>query len=72
LAGIVAQTGATVDAFKFETVLYKKEQHEKTLIDIGVLRFPDINNPHFKVGGIVESLFVLPDPCALIRFIELD
>lgn len=48
LANIVAQTGATVDAFV--TVFYKEEKHEKTVVDIGVLRFPDIDNPYFKVS----------------------
>jgi hypothetical protein len=48
LAKIVAQTGATVDSF--ETLLYKKEKHEKTMVDIGILRFPDIDHPYFKVS----------------------
>lgn len=47
LAKIVAQTGATVDSF--EAFFAKHEYHEKTLVDIGVLRFPDIDNPFFKV-----------------------
>jgi hypothetical protein len=50
LAQIVAQTGATVDSF--ETFFYKSEHHEKTIIDIGVLRFPDIEKPYFKVYRI--------------------
>ncbi|GAB1312313.1 hypothetical protein MFIFM68171_02523 [Madurella fahalii] len=50
LANIVAQTGATIDSL--ETVFYKKESHDKTLVDIGVLRFPDTKNPHFKVYRI--------------------
>jgi hypothetical protein len=71
LANIVAQTGATVDAF--DAFFYKNEQHEKTLIDIVVLGFPDIDNPHFKVGGIVQISFrVVFDPSAPIRFIELN
>lgn len=48
LAQIVAQTGATVDGF--ETFFAKKEHHEQTLVDIGVLRFPDIDHPFFKVS----------------------
>ena len=48
LAQIVAQTGATIDSF--ETLVVKKESHDKTLVDIGVLRFPDLDNPHFQVG----------------------
>ncbi|KAK5048602.1 hypothetical protein LTR84_005693 [Exophiala bonariae] len=50
LAKIVAQTGATVDSF--ETFFAKHEYHEKTLVDIGVLRFPDAFNPYFKVYRI--------------------
>ncbi|KAJ3571450.1 hypothetical protein NP233_g3746 [Leucocoprinus birnbaumii] len=47
---IVAKTGATVT--NFETFFYKEEHHEKTLIDIGILRFPDIDHPYFKVYRI--------------------
>jgi hypothetical protein len=47
MANIVAQTGATIDSFP--TAFYKNEYHEKTMVDIGVLRFPDIDHPHFKV-----------------------
>ena len=50
---IVAQTGAAITSFA--TLWYKKELHEKTLIDIGVLRFPDVKNPFFKVSGIMAS-----------------
>lgn len=47
LGRIVAQTGATVDSF--EAFFAKSEHHEQTIIDIGVLRFPDIDHPFFKV-----------------------
>ncbi|KAI0740170.1 hypothetical protein C8Q76DRAFT_790639 [Earliella scabrosa] len=47
---IVAQTGAAIDSFA--TLLYNKQLQEKTLIDIGILRFPDIKNPFFKVYRI--------------------
>ncbi|SCV30712.1 uncharacterized protein FFB14_03188 [Fusarium fujikuroi] len=50
LAKIVAQTGATVDSF--ESFFAKEEHHEQTLIDIGVLRFPDIDHPYFKLYRI--------------------
>ncbi|KAH7110726.1 hypothetical protein EDB81DRAFT_926865 [Dactylonectria macrodidyma] len=50
LANIVAQTGATVDSF--ESFFAKDEHHEQTLIDIGVLRFPDIDRPFFKLYRI--------------------
>lgn len=47
LANIVAQTGAAVDSF--ESFFAKEEHQEQTLVDIGVLRFPDIDHPYFKV-----------------------
>ncbi|KAI0768292.1 hypothetical protein BD413DRAFT_614614 [Trametes elegans] len=43
---IVAQTGATVTGV--DTLFYKKEEHSKTIVDIGVLRFPDVDRPYFK------------------------
>lgn len=53
LANIVAQTGAAIDSF--ETFFSKRERHEKTMIDVGVLRFPDIDHPHFKLYRIKLS-----------------
>ncbi|KAH7113915.1 hypothetical protein B0J13DRAFT_573941 [Dactylonectria estremocensis] len=46
LANIVSQTGATVDSF--ETFFTKDEHYEQTLIDISVLRFPDIDHPFLR------------------------
>jgi len=50
LANIVAWTGASVDAI--EAILYKKEVHEKRVVDVGVLRFPSISQPYFKLYHI--------------------
>ncbi|KAK4201164.1 hypothetical protein QBC40DRAFT_253336 [Triangularia verruculosa] len=50
LAAIVAQTGATINSF--ETFFAKQEHHEQIIIDIGVLRFPDIDRPYFKLYRI--------------------
>ncbi|KAF7373053.1 hypothetical protein MSAN_00512800 [Mycena sanguinolenta] len=50
MANIVAQTGATIDSFP--ALIYKEEYHEKTMVDVGVLRFPDTNHPHFKLYRI--------------------
>lgn len=50
LAKIVAQTGATVNSFR--SFVFKKESHEKNMIDIGVLRFPDPEHPYFQVTMI--------------------
>ena len=48
MAQIVAQTGATIDSL--ESIIYKKEQHSKDMVDIGVLCFPDADRPFFQVG----------------------
>ncbi|CAM9204320.1 unnamed protein product, partial [Choristocarpus tenellus] len=50
LAKIVASSGASVDSF--EAFFGKHEYHEQTVIEIGVLRYPDIENPYFKVYRI--------------------
>ncbi|KAL7783393.1 hypothetical protein V8C43DRAFT_326364 [Trichoderma afarasin] len=50
LAKIVAQIGAILD--NFEKFFAKDEYHEQALIDIGVLRFPDVDQPYFKVYRI--------------------
>ncbi|BBN08865.1 hypothetical protein MPTK1_4g15100 [Marchantia polymorpha subsp. ruderalis] len=50
LAKIVAQSGAAVDSF--EAFWVKHEKHEQTLVDIGVLRFPDLEHPYFKLYRI--------------------
>ncbi|TGZ83713.1 hypothetical protein EX30DRAFT_338327 [Ascodesmis nigricans] len=50
LANIVAQSGATIE--DAPTFVYKNEQHEQTLLDIGVLRYPDIDRPYFKLYRI--------------------
>lgn len=55
MAEIVAQTGATVDSF--ESFFYKEEEHQKTVVDVGVLRFPDIEHPYFKVTCLFLLLF---------------
>lgn len=50
LASVVASTGARVDSI--QTVFLKSEHREQTLLEIGVLRYPDIDNPFFKVYRI--------------------
>ncbi|KAJ6479839.1 hypothetical protein C8R45DRAFT_933627 [Mycena sanguinolenta] len=50
LADIVATTGAAID--NFVTFLAKNKHREKTIVDIGVLRYPDIDHPYFKVYRI--------------------
>jgi hypothetical protein len=58
LGRIVAQSGATIDSF--ETFFVKEEKHSKTMLDIGVLRYPDMDSPFFKAS-----------PFLLIRRLEL-
>ncbi|KAK4160224.1 hypothetical protein QBC43DRAFT_347478 [Cladorrhinum sp. PSN259] len=53
LAKIVAQSGAIIDSF--EAFFAKKERHEKTLLDIGALRFPDLETPYLKLYRIQLS-----------------
>jgi len=50
LGNIVAQTGVTVDSF--EKFFGGSEHHSRTLVDIGVLRFPDLDRPFFKLYRI--------------------
>ncbi|KKP04530.1 hypothetical protein THAR02_03356 [Trichoderma harzianum] len=50
LAKIVAQIGVILK--NFETFFAKDEYHEQALIDINVLRFPDVDQPYFKAYHI--------------------
>ncbi|KLO05173.1 hypothetical protein SCHPADRAFT_947134 [Schizopora paradoxa] len=50
LADIVATTGAVIE--DIATFIRRNEYHEKTVVDIGVLRYPDIEHPYFKVFRI--------------------
>ena len=47
LANIVAASGAAVTDFK--TLFYAKEYIERSIVDVGILRYPDPVNPFFKV-----------------------
>ncbi|CAM9652884.1 unnamed protein product, partial [Choristocarpus tenellus] len=47
LAKIVAGSGASVNSFK--AFFSKHERHERTMLEIGVLSYPDIDHPYFKV-----------------------
>ncbi|RPB17978.1 hypothetical protein L211DRAFT_799097 [Terfezia boudieri ATCC MYA-4762] len=52
LARIVAQTGAGIDWQNIITVVHNKEKHSKKVLDVGVLRYPDISHPYLKVYRI--------------------
>lgn len=63
----VAQSGATITSF--ETFVYKREYHETEVMDIGVLRFPDIDHPYFKVYRIQLTAW---SDCTRISFVQHD
>ncbi|KAK4223850.1 hypothetical protein QBC38DRAFT_548148 [Podospora fimiseda] len=50
LGKIVAQTGAIITGLI--DFFHKHEYHEQKVLDIGVLRFPDIDQPFFKLYRI--------------------
>ena len=50
LGDIVSQTGATVTSLA--TLVHKHEYHEANVLTMGVLRFPDIDNPYLKLYHI--------------------
>jgi len=50
MADIVATTGAIIEGLA--SIAYKHEYHEKNLLEIGVLRYPDIQSPYFKLYRI--------------------
>ncbi|KAJ7874850.1 hypothetical protein B0H13DRAFT_2348419 [Mycena leptocephala] len=67
MAHIVTQTGATIDSFP--ALIYKNEYQEKTMVGIGVLRFPDIDHSHFKLYHI--QLVVWSDSRRIL-FVQKD
>merc|ERR1712060_236885 len=50
LAKIVACQGASVE--NFATIFKKTQYTERTVLDIGVLRYPDFERPYFKLYRI--------------------
>lgn len=67
LANIVAASGAGIDSF--EAFFFKKEYHEKTVVDVGILRFPDIENPFVKVYRIKLTAW---SDCTRVLFVQKD
>ena len=57
-ARLVAQTGARVTGIG--DIASKVEEHSKRGIDVGLLRYPDVSRPFFKVRSTVFSLLLLP------------
>ncbi|KAJ7860052.1 hypothetical protein B0H13DRAFT_2074180 [Mycena leptocephala] len=67
MASIVAQTGATIE--DIVSLFYGKEYHEKDLVDIVVLRFPDFEHPYFKAFRIKLCAWSLSER---ILFVQKD
>lgn len=67
VAKIVAQSGATIT--DVGTLFYKREYHETQVMDIGVLRYPDIEHPYFKVYRIQLTAW---SDCSRILFAQHD
>ena len=47
VANLVAETGAAVTSLP--TAVYRNKEFTRHLVDLGVLRFPDVDHPYFKV-----------------------
>ncbi|XP_029658213.1 uncharacterized protein LOC115232471 [Octopus sinensis] len=49
-ANIVGLTGATVDSL--ESLIVKNDYAERSVVDVGVIRYPDADHPYFKLFRI--------------------
>lgn len=67
LANMVAETGASVDSV--EAFFSRVDNEEKTMVEIGVLRYPDIDNPFFKVYRIQLNAW---RNCTRVLFAQVD
>lgn len=69
LAKIVASSGAAVESF--ETFFASSVSYELTLtvVEIGVLRYPDIEHPYFKVYKIKLTAW---SDCSRVLFVETN
>ncbi|RMZ41932.1 hypothetical protein CA14_010615 [Aspergillus flavus] len=56
MANIVSQSGAIIDMS--QQFWSKSGAHEQKMLDIGVLRFPDVSQPYFKLYRIKLSVRV--------------
>ncbi|KOC11925.1 hypothetical protein AFLA70_477g000821 [Aspergillus flavus AF70] len=56
MANIVSQSGAIIDMS--QQFWSKSGAHERKMLDIGVLRFPDVSQPYFKLYRIKLSVRV--------------
>lgn len=53
LANLVAATGAAVEA---GSLIYQHTYHQRTMVDICVLRFPDFDEPYLQVSCLTHQL----------------
>lgn len=67
LGAVVAMTGAHVN--DLETLVYSHCIQEKEVMDIGVLRYPDIDHPYFKVYRIQLNAWA---DCERVLFVQND
>lgn len=67
LAKLVASTGARVSSF--EAIFAKNEYHEQKVLEIGVLRYPDMDQPYFKVYRIQLTAW---SDCRRVLFVQED
>ena len=67
LSKLVAASGALVESF--ETFFYKKELKHKTVMDLGVIRFPDLDNPFITVYRIKLEAW---NDCTRTLFVQED
>ncbi|GAB1602306.1 uncharacterized protein LOC115232471 [Argonauta hians] len=67
MGNIVGLTGATVDSL--ESLLVKRDYAERSVVDVGILRYPDTKHPYFKLFRI--QLFAYRKS-ARILFVQKD
>lgn len=67
LGEIVAQTGATINSF--QTFFSKRECHKRTVLNVGILRYPQPSKPYFKLYRI--KLVAWSD-CSRVLFVQDD
>ena len=67
LGKIVAKTGATINSF--QTFFSKRETHKRTVLNVGILRYPQISTPYFKLYRI--KLMAWSD-CSRVLFVQDD
>ena len=48
---VVAESGAAVDGFI--SLFHAEHDVTRSVVEVGVLRFPDIDKPYFKVNTVI-------------------